>query len=363
MQSREQFIESMIHRYERYVAPFTFVMGFVLDTITLKRIDIWFDHIILFGYLMLAGIGMIVVNAYEAGRLRFRPFDSIVPFMPVVVQFGFGGLFSAFVIFYTQSGVIAKSWLFLLILGVLLIGNERFRKHYQRLTFQLSIFFVVLFSYTIFALPLVTKQIGVGTFLLSGVVSIAALGLFLFLLGIAAPQYVRQSRKALVVSIGVIYVIFHLFYFFNIIPPIPLAVKESGIYHSVKKDSNGYHLSFEPAAWYAFFRKTSSVYHWQRGEPIYFFSSLFAPTKLNITIIHHWFYYDEARGVWVDRGSVSIPIVGGRDQGYRGYSYITSGKPGMWRVEVATVQGQVVGRETFTVEETFIDIGLKTEVK
>ena len=143
MQSREQFIESMIHRYERYVAPFTFVMGFVLDTVTLKRIDIWFDHIILFGYLMLAGIGMIVVNAYEAGRLRFRPFDSIVPFMPVVVQFGFGGLFSAFVIFYTQSGVIAKSWLFLLILSVLLIGNERFRKHYQRLTFQLSIFFTV----------------------------------------------------------------------------------------------------------------------------------------------------------------------------------------------------------------------------
>lgn len=349
MRSREDVIEILIHKYERYIAPFTFIIGFVLDTVTLKRIDIWFDHYILIAYLLLAAIGIVIVNAYEAGHLHFRPLDWVVPFMPIVVQFGFGGLFSAFVIFYTVSGVIAKSWFFLLVLCVLLIGNERFRKHYQHLTFQLSIFFVVLFSYTIFALPLITKQIGTMMFLLSGVASLVLLSLFLLLLSRVTPL-IRQSYRPIAMSVGIIYLVFHLLYFANIIPPIPLSLKESGVYHAVTRETNGaYRVTFESPPWYAFLRETSSTYHWREGESIYFFSSIFAPTQLNINIFHRWFYYDRIKKEWTSQGNVSIPIVGGRDRGYRGYSFVTSGKSGKWRVEVVTAEGQILGRETFMV--------------
>lgn len=363
MRSREDVIEILIHKYERYIAPFTFVIGFVLDTVTLKRIDIWFDHYILIAYLLLAAIGIIVVNAYEAGHLHFRPLDWVVPFMPIVVQFGFGGLFSAFVIFYTVSGVIAKSWLFLLVLSVLLIGNERFRKHYQHLVFQLSIFFIVLFSYTIFALPLLTKQIGTIMFLLSGVASLALLGLFLLLLSRITPL-IKQHYQSVGMSVGIIYLVFHLLYFANIIPPIPLSLKESGVYHAVARENNGaYRVTFESPPWYSFLRETNSTYHWREEESIYFFSSIFAPTQLNITILHRWFYYDILKKEWVNRGDVSIPIIGGRDKGYRAYSFITSGKPGKWRVEVVTTQGQVLGRETFTVVQVDNKRELKTKLK
>lgn len=351
MRSREDVIEMLIHKYERYIAPFMFVIGFVLDTVTLKRIDIWFDHYILIGYLLLAAGGIIVVNAYEAGYLHFRPLDVVVPFMPIVVQFGFGGLFSAFVIFYTVSGIIAQSWLFLLALSVLLIGNERFRKHYQYLTFQLSIFFIVLFSYTILALPLITKQIGTIMFLLSGAASLILLGLFLLLLSRVTPL-IRQHYRSVGISVGAIYLVFNILYFANIIPPIPLSLKESGVYHAVTRETNGaYRVTFESPPWYAFLRETNSIYHWHEREPIYFFSSIFAPTELNTTIFHRWFYYDTLKKEWTSRGDVSIPIIGGRGGGYRGYSFITSGSPGKWRVEVVTAQGQILGRETFTVVE------------
>lgn len=361
MRSREDFIETLIHRYERYVAPFTFIIGFVFDTLTLRRIDIWFDHYILIGYLLLGAIGITVVNAYEAGHLHVRPWDWVVPFMPVMVQFVFGGLFSIFVIFYTKSGVIATSWIFLLVLCVLLIGNEHFRKQYQHLTFQLSIFFVVLFSYTIFALPLITKQIGTAMFLLSGIASLGLLGLFVFVLSRVTP-FIKQSRRSLSISIGIIYLAFHVCYFANIIPPIPLSLKEGGVYHRVVRQDGTYRVAFESPPWYAFFHKTNSIYHWHEGELIYFFSSVFAPTQLNTDILHHWFYYDTVKNKWVSTAEILIPIIGGRDGGYRGYSFITSGKPGKWRVDVVTARGQqVLGREIFIVVKADSNVELRTE--
>ena len=118
MQLRHELFEKLIHRYERYVAPFTFVLGFAFDTLTLTRIDLWIDHLIIISYLVLTGTCIVLLTMYEAGRLRARATESFVIFLPVVMQFGFGGLFSAFMIFYTKSASFEKSWLFLVALAV-----------------------------------------------------------------------------------------------------------------------------------------------------------------------------------------------------------------------------------------------------
>ena len=364
MQSRHEFIEKLIHKYERYVAPFTFILGFVFDALTLKRIDLWFDHIILLFYLSVAATGIIVLNLYETGRLRFKISDSAVPFIPVAIQFAFGGLFSFFIIFYTKSAALGKSWLFILTLVILLVGNERFRKNYQRLVFQLSIFFVVLFSYSIFALPLILKKMSPEVFLLSGLAGLLFLALFVFGLYCLIPQQIKPAGRTLVLSIGGLYSLFNILYFTNVIPPIPLALKEGGIYHSVNRlDSGKYEVTFEPARWQFLFQETNSIYHWKPGEPIYFFSAVFAPTKLDLTILHQWSYYDENKNGWDDYGGVKFPIVGGRDGGYRGYSYRTGIKPGRWRVEVKTEQGQTLNIQTFTVVKSESQVFLKTTLK
>lgn len=342
--------EKLIRRYERYVAPFTFTFGFLLDAFTLNRIDLWIDHLVLLGYLSCAGGAIAIYNLYESGRMRVRFMERGIAFVPVVMQFGFGGLLSAFVLFYAKSAALSRSWLFLLIFAVLLIGNERFRARYQRVVFQVSIYFTALFSYSIFLLPLVLKKIGPTIFLLSGVLSLVLVALFVLFLYLLAPRQIAQSKQTLAYSIGSIFLLFNILYFTNIIPPIPLALKESGIYHSVARTEEGaYALRFEVAPWYSIFRETSAVYHGKFGEPVYYFTSIFAPTKFNTPIFHQWSYYDEQERTWVRTERIKFSIVGGRDGGYRGYSYKTGIQPGYWRVEVVTEQGQVLGRESFRV--------------
>lgn len=353
MQPRPEFIEKLILKYERYVAPVTFVFGFVFDTLTLRRLDLWFDHIILLFYTFLAMAGITILNSYEAGKWRSKAVDLTIPFVPILMQFAFGGLFSAFVIFYTKSAAFGKSWLFLTALTVLLVGNERFRKNYQRLVFQLNVFFVVLFSYSIFAMPLVLKKIGTAVFLWSGLAGLAFITLFIFFLSFFIPSQVKRGCRALLFSIGGVYLIFNLLYFTNIIPPIPLSLKEGGVYHSVRRlDSGEYELTYEPARWRFLFQETNSRYHWKKGEPIYFFSSVFAPTQLNLVILHQWSYYDEGNRRWIKYDGVKFPIIGGRDGGYRGYSYRTGIQPGRWMVEIMTEQGQIIGQNNFVVVET-----------
>jgi len=346
---RKEFIENLIHKYERYIAPFTFIAGFVIDTLTLKRIDLFLDHLVIIAYIFLAGLAIFIINLHEANRLRYRWVDAAVIFMPVIMQYAFGGLLSAFVIFYTKSASFGKSWIFLLALAVLLIGNEKLRKKYQRLVMQLSIFFTALFSYAIFALPIFIKKIGDSVFLASGVLSIGLLVLFVLFLSYFVSLKIKQNWRVLLFSIGGIYLAFNILYFADIIPPAPLSLKESGIYHSIERINGEYRVSYEPAPSYLFLYETNPVFGWQEGETIYFFSSVFAPLDINLAVFHRWYFYDDAQKRWLQKESIRFPITGGRDGGYRGYSFKTAIVPGKWMVEVVTGEGRVLGREVFQV--------------
>ncbi len=46
---------------------------------------------------------------------------------------------------------------------------------------------------------------------------------------------------------------------------------------------------------------------------------------------------------------VHFPLVGGRVEGYRGYSFMSGVTEGSWRVDVKTKEGLVVGRIRFDV--------------
>ena len=336
-----EFTEKLIRKYERRVAPFTFIIGFLFDTLTLSRIDLWIDHLVIILYLALAGLGIIIFNFYENGSLRFRPLDAVFAFIPVVIQFAFGGLFSAFVIFYTKSLTFAKSWFFLLILVALLIGNERFRRRYQRFVFQVSIYFIAVFSYFVFLFPILFRKIGADIFIISGLAALGFIAFFLSFFSYFVPAQIKKGRKGLMASVAVIYAVFNIFYFANIIPPIPLSLKESGIYHSVQRvDEEEYAVSYEKAPLYTPFQDTNWIYHYRPDERVYYFTSVFAPTKFNIPVLHQWSHYSQKEKKWIIQNRIKFNIFGGRDGGYRGYSYKTAIEPGKWRGEKNTEGGQ-----------------------
>ncbi|HEY4517495.1 MAG TPA: DUF2914 domain-containing protein [Candidatus Paceibacterota bacterium] len=335
--------------HERLARAGAFMLGFIFDNLTLTRVDLVFGNVMLTSYLLLAAGGIIVLYAHAGGKIRRQFNEHFGAWIELIISFSFGSLFSGYVVFYAKSASFIDSWPFLLMLTVLFVGNELFRKYYQFLVFQLSIFFVTLFSYLIFSIPVLLKEIGATVFLLSGVLSL------LFFIGLVAilwkvePERIRKAYRNLFVSIGAIYLLFNLAYFTNIIPPIPLSLREIGVYHRVLAGQNGYTLTFEPAPWYLrFFGRTNEVFHFKAGEPVYVFSAVFAPTKLTTTVYHEWSYFDPTTEAWVKKARVSFPIVGGRDGGYRGYSLKESLVPGKWRVEVQTERGQLIGRITFT---------------
>ncbi len=357
-------VEDLVWWYERYISPLALVAGFLIDhLILLRRIDVLQTYFIFFFYLIVAGTGIILLNMIETGKIKRPWVMSIAPLIPVAVQFSFGGLFSGFLSLYSKSAAFATSWIFVVVVAALLIGNERFTRLYVRFTFQISVYFAVLFSFFIFFLPVVFHQIGPWMFLFSGIVSVVCISIFFSILTWVAPERVRQNWTSAVRAVAAIAVVFNILYFTNAIPPLPLALRDAGVYHSISRTQEGYELTYEPLLWWEQYLRYNTVFHQTPGEPIYVWSAIFAPTNLTTTILHEWQKYDETEGKWVITNSFSYPIVGGRDGGYRGYSVKGDVTPGEWRVRVLTRYGQVIGQVSFTVVRSETAPELSTKIQ
>ena len=146
-------IKAFLTKYEARLSWGAMITGFVVDNLTLSRIDLWLDNIILSSYLVIAGGSIILFNYLsESSRIRL--------FIPYILQYALGGLFSGFVIFYSRSGTIIQSWPFLIVLLSLLVGNEMFKERYERFVFRIGIYFVALFSFFIFFIPVLIGKMG-----------------------------------------------------------------------------------------------------------------------------------------------------------------------------------------------------------
>lgn len=341
--------EELIHWYERYVSPFALLAGFLLDNfVFLDRIDSLQSYLILSSYMAIAALGITLIHLIETGRAKHRFMLALAPFVPVVIQFAFGGLFSGFLAVYWRSASVAVSWIFVIAIAALLVGNERFRAYYTKLPFQIGIYFIALFSFFIFFLPIVFERIGPFMFILGGLVSLGLILGFLYLLRKLIPEVIREERVRVVRTVTAIYLIFNVLYFTNAIPPLPLALKEAGVYHAVSRIGDDYVLMAEQIPWYKRYLLYNTTYHRVRGEPAHVFTAIYAPGSLSTVVLHEWQYKKD--GSWVTENVVPFTISGGRDEGYRGYSSKSSLRDGAWRVNVLTKSGQVIGRVSFELE-------------
>ncbi|KKU65623.1 MAG: hypothetical protein UX89_C0026G0010 [Parcubacteria group bacterium GW2011_GWA2_47_16] len=333
-----------------HASSLAFVAGFIWDSMMLERIDHTLAKVMLTVYLCLAAVSIIVLNMHEVRRARGKAAYRYSYFLPLILQFCFGSLFSAYIIFYTASASLADNWPFLIFLVFLVFSNEIFRARYLSPIFQLCTLFVVLFSYSIFSLPIILGRMGGDVFVLSGLWSLGAIICIGLLLRLVAREVFARSLLPLVAGISVIYALFNIAYFTNIIPPVPLSLKEIGVYHHVVREFDGtYKLTFERGSWYPLFKGTSDVYHREDNESVYVWSSIFAPTKLVVPIFHVWSYFDEIDKVWVTTDRLEFSVVGGREEGYRGYTFKQSVFPARWRVDVETARKERVGLVEFKI--------------
>lgn len=338
-------LTTFVERYQHQLSIGSFLVGFTIDTIILKRIDLLVSNALLLSYLSVALAVILILHGFASRPPRSPLVARGLEWVPFVGQFAFGGMFSGFLIFYSQSGSLVASWPFLLIILGLIIGNEFLRSYQWRLTYQSTLLFFCMFSFAIYAVPIFMGTMGDWIFELSGVVALLGFGGVLALLYFIDARRVRASFGHIAVSVALVYGLITALYFTNILPPIPLALKDIGIYHDITKTATGYAVLVEAEPWHA--RLTGVTRQVEKGELLYAYSSVFAPTRLTTHIVHRW--ERKVAGEWVTVSTIPFGIVGGRDSGYRGYSALSVSEAGAWRVSVETTRGQLIGREAFSV--------------
>lgn len=362
--SHPREIKKFLDENEKYLSPAALVFGFILDSLTLTRVDLLLDNLILLSYLLIAGASILLLNANDSGRLKNKIVQPFVIWLPLLMQFAFGGLFSGFVILYSRSASLSASWPFLLVLLVVLIGNEFLKKRYSRLLFQLGIYFTAIFSYLIFAVPVILDSMGPFIFLISGIVSLVVIVFVVRAISKIAPWKISFNQRSILTMILGIFFVFNILYFTNVIPPIPLSLKDITIAHNVERHGpNSVQLSFEPSPWYVLLRDYDNTYHRLGNEPVYVYSSIFAPTNLTADIIHEWAFFDENLQKWIITDQIQYPIFGGRNEGYRGFSVKSNISDGKWRIDVKTRRNQLLGRIKFEIEQVSSLPELRTEVR
>ncbi len=336
--SRFNDIKHWYEKYERKISIASLSLGFVVDSLTLERVDALRENLWILANLIIVGVVIILLHRRKEGERGF--------WLPNILQFSFGALLGAFFIFYFMSTAISATWPFLAVLFMAMIFNEFFQKRYERLAFQLSFLYFSIFSFVIFLTPLMVKKIGPDVFIFSGFIGLFIVWVYLHILKGFIREKFLENRTHIWAFIIVIFAGVNTLYFTNLIPPIPLSLKDGGIYHSVEKSVAGnYTVLEEVRGWERFLAFWPKV-HWQTGETLYAYTAIFAPGSIASDIVHDWQYKNEA-GDWVSATRIPLYLSGGRSGGFRTYSQKANLTPGQWRVDVETPSGQIIGRLNF----------------
>jgi len=356
---------AFIQKHQRLIPVISFFAGFTWDSITITRIDEVSDNLIISLYLILLGFLIILTLQSEHNRLKKPLLIKYSEWYPTGIQFFLGSLFSAYVVFYFKSASFTKTAIFLGLLILLLVANEFLKNKLTNTYLLISLYFLAAFSFFIFFIPVISGYMNVFTFIAG---SLAGLLLPYFILTYLYRSNLISSKRDYQKHLGLIGGIFIILIFFhqlNLIPPVPLAMKYTGIYHHISKNNadNNYILKHEKPAWYQFFKTDDSEFHYQENDTVFCFASVFAPTRLTKKIAHQWQYYSEPKGEWIVTDRTVYQLTGGRDGGYRGYTFKKNIQMGEWRVDIITNDDRILGRIKFKIIPTENVLEFETMIK
>jgi hypothetical protein len=284
--------------------------------------------------------------AQLAGSRFMRWVIKSRPYYPMASQFLLGSLFSAYTIFYSRSATFSGTAVFFALLILLLIANEFLRDRLSNLRLLISLYAVVCFAFFTFFLPVITGYMNAAIFVAGAMLSIGVILRVAQLIHRNNPARSREEGIGVTVPAAALIGILVGFYFLNWIPPVPLSLKFGGIYHEVKRPGDHFELTYE-RRWYEFWKRSDTTF--PADTPIYCFTAVFAPVDLNTTIYHHWYYRPHDSRPFTHADKIPLKISGGREGGYRAYSFKQGLDPGDWRVDVEAGDGRILGRVSVTV--------------
>lgn len=344
---RESHFYQRVTKLADFLPAIFFFAGFAWDALTIGRNVATSDLFIFTAYLLAAGCllfimsrpSFILADQAQTPKLFRWFFNSTWPYLGL--QFFFGSLLSALFILYFKSANHALAILMSVLLGVLLVANEFLENAYRRFTLSWALFGLCAMLLFNFLLPFLLGSVHAVWFYLSTLLG-AAMVIFLYS---KTPQHLGSILPVWLIAGFLMFA-----YAIDMIPPVPLVKREVAIAYDIKKEGDHYYLTQQRVGWWAIWSKTSNRLSLTPGQRVYCFSSVFAPTGLETRLYHNWQKRSDKYG-WQTQSRVGFDVSGGRQNGYRGYTYKTNLSPGKWRVSVETENKKTIAVQTFTVSE------------
>ncbi|WP_434388513.1 DUF2914 domain-containing protein [Melittangium boletus] len=347
-------------RHAKWELALLFFASFAYDILTLPRIDNRFTLTKQGVFLGVLGGLLWLELRWREGLPPPRGLSRVWRFREDALHFLLGGLLSPYTLFYFKSASGLTAFLFLAgVFGVLVV-NELPRFRARGPVVRVALYSFCLTSYFAYLLPVLRGYYSGLLFLqAAGLAGAVMGGLALAVHGLRG-EWRRTLGRVLGPALGVQVLLLGL-YQVRAIPPVPLSVLTSGIYHGVEvtKGARGkeYRLLHEGGGFWPW-RRGDQVFHARPGDRVYFFASVFAPASFQARfpgdrgtrLTLRWFHDAPGQG-WTQYHAYDDLYLGqgGRERGYRTYGFVTNPRPGDWRVSLETEDGREVGRLSFTV--------------
>lgn len=324
-----------------------FVAGFLFDTLAVGRIDKLHNIIHQAVYLSLCAL-------FTSLELRERHGGFVPPerlrtawrYHAGATHFMLGTLLNIYTLFYFKSASMGASLLFLVILAALLAVNELKPFESSGTLLRTTLFSLCLVSYFTYLIPTLMGRIGALPFLGSLAAAAACVAALTWRLDARLPGHKAEVRRHVVYPFAAVAVLFAVLYFAKVIPPVPLSLSEIGVYHEVRREGDRFALTSTRPRW-KFWQRGDQHFLARPGDAIYCWISVFSPTNFRERLEVHWRFREP--GGWGEPEVIALPITGGRDEGWRGFTAKANHRPGRWRVEVVTSDGRELGRIALTV--------------
>ncbi|MEZ0393221.1 MAG: DUF2914 domain-containing protein [Pseudobdellovibrionaceae bacterium] len=343
MEAKQKLLD-WYQRNEVKLQVFVFVAGFIFDYFTADETDL-FTTIQQVVYLVAIAFILSFEHLVESQVIQLKNPDSKWwQYRGLGLHFILGSLLSLYSFFFLKSASIFNSMIFVVLLMALLVANELPSVQKSGLNIRWALWVLCLFSFFTVLFPLLFGFVGWVPFLLAALAT--TLGLYLhFRWMMKRQKNFADLKRAFLIPGGTVVGVFVVLYFLHLIPPVPLAAKNMGVYHQLEKVDGKFILSHEKP-WWKFWQTGDQDFKARPGDSIFFYAQISSPAKFADQVVIHWLYKDPRQG-WMSSDKVRMGISGGRKEGFRGYSVKKNYQSGDWRVQVETTDGREIGRLYF----------------
>jgi hypothetical protein len=329
---RHPAVEGIVETLGPYASPLYFACGVVFDAVTLGReLSIW-----MLSYVFAYALGVAVCMVIRARRWL----EGWRDWVDGALHFCLGATFSALVVLYFRSATYLWSWLTVGLLVGVMVWNEYAAKGRPRRSLVWGVYAASLVMLLNFLLPFAFGTIASFWFYAS---------LALAMGGLYGLRRVAQIPSLSLAASGVFTGLLAVLYLAGAIPPVPLVMRQNIACVNGQVSGGEYLCEGEPTGSLVRWGLASPRVRYEPGERVSVLSAVSAPDGISATLEHRWARWEG--DAWKRYDTIEVQMTGGRDSGWRFYSYKRSVKPGRWRVTTAVPDGRVVGYLRFDLEK------------